>query len=197
MFFKIRELELKPNRFEVAFAPGDVDLMDPELQQVGALTAQGIAEFLETVDEIHVNGIFHVRVDKPCDRCVEPASMEIDRKFDLYYRPADQLEGGVEVGLKITDSDIGFYEGEGVSLIDILREQVLLALPVQMVCRADCRGLCPICGINLNEQPCSCVAPAVESFVGGNVRDEEVGGLTTRCLRSAGRAGDRDRQRGG
>ena len=163
MLFKIRELELKPNRFEVAFAPGEVDLLDSELQQVGPLTAQGIAEFLETVDEIHVNGMFHVRVDKSCDRCVEPASMEIDRKFDLYYRPADQLEGGVEVGLKITDSDIGFYEGEGISLIDILREQILLALPVQLVCRAECRGLCPICGINLNEQQCSCVAPAVES----------------------------------
>ena len=163
MFFKIRELELKPNRFEVAFAPKEVDLLDPELEQVGPLTAQGVAEFLETVDEIHVNGSLHVRVDKPCDRCLEPAVMEIRRSFDLYYRPADQLEGGVEVGLKITDSDIGFYEGEGVSLIDILREQILLALPVQLVCRPDCRGLCPICGNSLNEQQCSCVAPAVES----------------------------------
>ena len=163
MFFKIRDLELKPNRFEVAFAPGDVDLLDPELQQIGPLTAQGVAEFLESVDEIHVKGTFHARVDKPCDRCLEPATIEIDRQFDLYYRPMKELEGGVEVGLKITDSDIGFYEGEDVSLIDILREQILLALPVQLVCRAECRGLCPICGINLNEQDCSCVAPAVES----------------------------------
>ena len=163
MFFKIRELELKPNRFEVAYAPGEVDLLDPELQQVGPLTAQGIAEFLETVDEIRVRGTFHIRVDKPCDRCLEPAIMEIEPKFDLFYRPLRELEGGVEVGLKMADSDIGFYAGEGVSLIEILREQILLALPVQLVCRPDCRGLCPICGESLNEQQCSCVTPAVES----------------------------------
>lgn len=163
MFFKIRDLELKPNRFEVAFAPGEVDLLDPELQQTGPLTASGIAEYLESVSEIHVRGEFAVTVTGPCDRCLEPAGEEIRQKFDLYYRPMEELEGGVEVGLKAADSDVGFYEGEGISLIDILREQVLLALPVQRVCREDCQGLCPICGMSLNEQKCSCVAPVADN----------------------------------
>jgi len=163
MFFKIRDLELKPNRFEVAFAPGEVDLLDPELQQAGPLTAEGVAEFLDSVSEIHVRGEFSIRVYAPCDRCLEPAGEEIRQKFDLYYRPMEELEGGVEVGLKAADADVGFYEGDGISLIDILREQILLALPAQRVCRKDCRGLCPICGLSLNEQQCSCVAPAVES----------------------------------
>ena len=163
MFFKIRDLELKPNRFEVAFGPGEIDLLDPELQQAGPLTAQGVAEFLDAVSEIHVQGELHVRVNAPCDRCLEPAGEEIRRKFDLYYHPVEELEGGVEVALKPSDGDVGFYEGEGISLIDILREQILLALPVQRVCRPDCLGLCAICGMSLNEQQCSCVAPAVES----------------------------------
>lgn len=163
MFFKIRELELKPKRFEVAYAPGEVDLLDPELQQVGPLSAQGVAEFLDSVSEIHVRGDFHILVKTPCDRCLEPAGEEIRQKFDLYYRPLEELEGGVEVGLKAADSDVGFYEGEGISLRDILREQVLLALPVQRLCRKDCKGLCPICGVSLNEQSCSCVSPVVES----------------------------------
>ena len=163
MYFKIRDLELKPNRFEVAFAPGEVDLLDPELIQAGPLTARGVAEFLDSVSEIHVSGEFSVRITAPCDRCLEPATGEISQKFDLYYRPMEELEGGVEVGLKAKDSDVGFYEGEGISLIDILREQILLALPVQRLCRKDCPGLCPICGLSLNEQQCHCVAPAVES----------------------------------
>jgi uncharacterized protein len=163
MYFKIRDLELKPKLFEVAFAPGEVDLLDPELQQAGPLTANGVAEFLDAVSEIHVRGNFHVRVNAPCDRCLEPAAEEIERSFDLYYRPVEELEGGVEVGLKAADSDVGFYEGDGISLIDILREQILLALPVQRLCREDCKGLCPICGMSLNEQKCSCVAPVVES----------------------------------
>ena len=163
MFFKIRDLELKPNRFEVAYAPGEVDLLDPELQQVGPLTAQGMAEFLDAVEEIHVTGELHVRVNSPCDRCLEPAGSEVNQTFDLYYHPVAELEGGVEVALKPSDGDVGFYEGESVSLIDILREQILLALPVQRVCRPDCRGLCAICGESLNEQSCECVQPAVES----------------------------------
>lgn len=163
MLFTIRDLEIKPNRFEVAYAPGEVDLLDPELQQDGPLTASGVAEFLDSVEEIHVAGQFHVRVNAPCDRCLEPAGEEIRRRFDLYYHPLEELEGGVEVALKPSDGDVGFYENESVSLIEILREQILLALPVQRVCRPDCRGLCAICGASLNEQQCSCVAPAVES----------------------------------
>ncbi len=162
MFFKIRDLELKPNRFDVVFPPGEIDLLDPELVQAGPLAAQGVAEFLDSVSEIHVRGEFNVRVTSPCDRCLEPAGLEIRRQFDLYYRPQEELEGGVEVGLKEADSDVGFYEGEGISLNEILREQILLALPVQRLCRPDCQGLCPLCGLSLNEQSCSCVAPAVE-----------------------------------
>ncbi|HYU46996.1 MAG TPA: DUF177 domain-containing protein, partial [Terriglobales bacterium] len=47
-------------------------------------------------------------------------------------------------------------QGESLLLEDALREQVLLALPLKMVCREDCKGLCPHCGKNLNESQCSC-----------------------------------------
>jgi uncharacterized protein len=43
-----------------------------------------------------------------------------------------------------------------MELEDILREQVLLALPMQRVCREDCRGICPVCGKDRNEAPCDC-----------------------------------------
>jgi len=41
-------------------------------------------------------------------------------------------------------------------LEDVLREQVLLSLPVRTLCKPDCKGLCPRCGQNRNSQPCSC-----------------------------------------
>ena len=54
------------------------------------------------------------------------------------------------------ESEIGYYEGEGLVLEDVLREQLLLAVPMRVVCREDCKGLCPQCGSNLNTGKCEC-----------------------------------------
>ena len=54
------------------------------------------------------------------------------------------------------EAEIGYYQGDGLLLEDVLREQVLLALPLKVTCREDCKGLCVHCGQNLNEGQCSC-----------------------------------------
>ena len=54
------------------------------------------------------------------------------------------------------EAEIGFYDGGGLELEDILREQVLLALPMQRVCSETCKGICPVCGKNRNETTCDC-----------------------------------------
>ena len=56
---------------------------------------------------------------------------------------------------------MGFYEGDGVELNDVLREFILLTLPMQRVCSEDCKGICPECGQNRNQKECACqAAPA-------------------------------------
>ena len=57
------------------------------------------------------------------------------------------------------EAEVGYYQGEGVLLEDVLREQVLLAAPLKAICREDCRGLCPHCGRNLNLEQCTCAEP--------------------------------------
>ncbi len=52
---------------------------------------------------------------------------------------------------------MGFYEGDGVELNDVLREFVLLTLPMQRVCSEDCKGICPECGQNRNQKECACL----------------------------------------
>ena len=51
---------------------------------------------------------------------------------------------------------LGFYQGGGMELEDILREQILLLMPMQRICSEDCKGICPSCGKNRNETPCDC-----------------------------------------
>ena len=51
---------------------------------------------------------------------------------------------------------MGFYEGDGLELNDVLREFVLLALPMQRLCDEKCKGICPLCGQNRNQNECRC-----------------------------------------
>ena len=67
-----------------------------------------------------------------------------------------------EVEIDEGEAEIGFYEGGGMELEDILREQVLLALPMQRVCNEACKGICPLCGKNRNETTCDCHVEAAD-----------------------------------
>src|SRR6266851_4591997 len=86
--------------------------------------------------------------------------------LDGQIRIAGDIETKVvkpeEARLKEDDAEIGFFEGEGLFLADVLREQVLLALPMKVICRGDCRGLCPNCGANLNHEECRCETHATD-----------------------------------
>ena len=58
--------------------------------------------------------------------------------------------------------EVGYYEGNGLPLNDVLREVVLLALPMQLVCSEDCKGICPVCGQNRNQRACGCQPVAAD-----------------------------------
>ena len=66
-----------------------------------------------------------------------------------------------ERAITADETEIGYYEESGLLLEDVVREQVLLSLPSRTLCTADCKGLCPRCGQNLNQAKCTCdEAPA-------------------------------------
>jgi uncharacterized protein len=87
---------------------------------------------------------------------LEAVVYQVDRSFDLLYRPLGTDAGHEELSITDAEAEIGYYQGESLLLEDALREQVLLAVPLKTLCREDCKGLCPHCGKNLNESQCSC-----------------------------------------
>ncbi len=91
-----------------------------------------------------------------CDRCLEAATVPVDRQFDLVYVPSDQTRTDGEAEIDEAGIEVGYYEGSGLTLNDVLREVVLLALPMQLVCSEACKGICPSCGGNLNQRECGC-----------------------------------------
>jgi uncharacterized protein len=152
-------MELRKIRFDETLAPGQIDFSDECLEQATPLRAAGTAEVLElSGGEVRVQGKYSVEMKYQCDRCLAAARMPVAAGFDLYYRPITEIERAEEVEIETSETEIGFYEGGGLELNDILREQVVLALPMQRVCSAGCKGICPVCGKNRNEFACGCNA---------------------------------------
>jgi uncharacterized protein len=163
LFFHIRELDIKARTFDVTLEPGVIEFLDPKLRQKGPLKAAGSAELvIDLLGEIRVKGHLSVLMEADCDRCLEPAECPVDADFELYYRPV--TEGyGEEKAIDAGEAEMGFYEGDGVELNDVLREFVLLTLPMQRVCSEDCKGICPECGQNRNLEECACQGAAVDN----------------------------------
>ena len=162
MEFKISDLEREPIDFDLQLAPGSLDL-DQEAEQQGALAASGRAEVLhehrgprDIVADVRLRGKFAGNFQVPCARCVEPVEIPLAADFDLIFRPAAADAEATERSITAPETEIGYYQGDSLSLEDVLREQVLLSLPVRTLCKPDCKGLCPRCGENRNSQTCSC-----------------------------------------
>lgn len=157
MFLSVHEMELKEVRFEETFLPGSIQFFDRKLRQAGPLHASGTAELVShSGGEVRIHGHLDVAMEAECDLCLEPAGFPVAQDFDLVYEPAEAGPEGEEVALAREDSDVDFYRGDGLELADVLREQVLLALPMQRLCREDCQGICPVCGENRNRVQCGC-----------------------------------------
>jgi uncharacterized protein len=165
MFLDIKDLELHPLDFEEEFPPDVIDL-GSEVRQRTPLQASGRAEVVEEhhgkhkiIQDIRLRGRLSAKLELQCARCLEPVPEDVNREFDLLYRPLGVDAGRDELSVTDAEAEIGYYQGDGILLEDVLREQVLLALPLKVTCREDCRGLCLHCGRNLNEEQCSCAVP--------------------------------------
>ncbi len=166
MLIRVRELELRTLEFNEDLPPGAVDF-GSDFRQLGALHTEGRAELIvehrghrQDVEDIRLVGKLGTKIEVLCARCLDPVVHDVDWDFDLLYRPQGVDRRGDEVSISQAETEIGYYQGEGLLLEDALREQVLLATPVKTVCREECKGLCPSCGRNLNQEQCDCAPRA-------------------------------------
>ena len=112
-------------------------------------------------DTVHVRGRLQAQVALSCGRCLEGFNLALDQELDLFYLPHEagqEQEEEDEVELSDRDVVVAYYEGDRLDLGDVIREQLYLTVPLSRLCREDCLGLCPHCGVNRNQQACGCPA---------------------------------------
>lgn len=94
-----------------------------------------------------------------CTRCLDPVAWTLQDEFSAEYRIADEAPGEGDFPIADGELDVSFVSGAELDLADVAVEQVMLGLPMRIVCDDSCAGLCPRCGANRNrEGACRCEA---------------------------------------
>jgi uncharacterized protein len=105
-------------------------------------------------DSFNVSGTVRTRLELECSRCVEPFEIPVDTSFELRYLPQTANLGVGEREIAEEDLATAFYREGAIDVVEMLREQFQLALPMKPLHDEACRGLCPECGANLNRTDC-------------------------------------------
>jgi uncharacterized protein len=109
-------------------------------------------------DSVHVRGRLACRLGVECSRCLEPFSYPLAQELDLFYLPRFAgLDSEEDAELSDRELVVAYYDAARIDLGEMLREQLLLTLPMKRLCSESCAGLCPVCGTNRNLAACRCV----------------------------------------
>jgi len=116
----------------------------------------GELKLVKRAYEVNVSGHLKGTLELICDKCLEPFLYEIDKDFQVLLLPKSSLNVEGEKGLSEEELEISFYENSFISYYEIIKEEILLSLPYRSLCREDCKGICQVCGTNLNKETCMC-----------------------------------------
>ena len=122
---------------------------------------QGTCEATWAGDVIVVTGQLATTVTSPCCRCLAPVISQVHIPVNLSYAGKGDEDAPVVEDLEIQSEEIGLipFSGPEIDLRPDLEQEIIMALPQQLLCREACQGLCPVCGCNLNQDSCDCEPP--------------------------------------
>lgn len=145
--------------FEVRLTPPEATALLRENGLSGVLDGRSVAARVRVVpggNAVFVMGTLQGTVAATCGRCLEPFEAPVQAEFHLTYVAATQAGQGGEVELHREDLDLEVLQDGAIDLDAVVAEQYLLQVPSHPACSDTCRGLCPVCGSNRNQEPCAC-----------------------------------------
>jgi uncharacterized protein len=157
------ELLRRPGSSKQFTFPADPSMIEIESSVIVPYSTIDVDLTVESLtDGVVVNGSIRAAFQGECRRCLRPLEGFIDVEVHELYQ------------VQVTDPDAFPIEGDQINLVPMVRETVLLELPEAPVCRPDCAGLCPQCGIDLNTGTCDCVSESIDPrwAVLDSLRDE-------------------------
>lgn len=111
-------------------------------------------------EKVIIEGGFQTTIRINCVSCLSECKQSLEADFRYILWPQSTAPVEAEQELQQEDLEIGYYQGGVIDLRPFVTEQIYLALPHSPHCKEGCRGLCPVCGTNLNEKQCACTVTA-------------------------------------
>ncbi len=160
MIIDLADVVARPKAIELTFTPDEIDLDIDGTKLAGDARFQGETERVD--DKAHVRGAVNAEVLVDCTRCLVPVARKFEILFDdIFVDPSDE-PADTEVILDTDALDESIAIDGKIDLAEVVREQIILALPDQVYCRDDCKGLCPKCGSNRNLIDCRCIEEEID-----------------------------------
>jgi len=131
----------------------------PDLEEESARITKpvrAVGRLRKGIAQTDVEGRISGEVEAECTRCLQSLTHRLDVPLKATFITEENYTSEKEAELRSDDLDVSIYDGEKIDLTDLVREQILLDLPTQILCKEDCKGLCQKCGANLNEVNCNC-----------------------------------------
>ncbi|HEV8429777.1 MAG TPA: DUF177 domain-containing protein [Pyrinomonadaceae bacterium] len=160
MRIELENLEGGKGDFAHAYKPEDLNPVDERISLTEPATITGKIRLAGK--EVFVNGHFETRAQVECDRCLQPVETPVNTDFALEYIPGSEYESGSPAELTDAEMSVSVFDGEAIDVDEIVKEQILLAVPTRMLCREDCKGICPECGTNRNTGDCNCTTEDID-----------------------------------
>ena len=160
MRIELENLEGGKGEFARVYQPEDLNPVDERVSLVAPVAVNGKVRL--SGNEVLVNGHLETRAHVECDRCLKPVELPVNADFTLEYISGSDYESSQTAELTEAELTVSVFDGEAIDVDEIVKEQVLLAVPTRMLCREDCKGICPECGTDRNTGDCNCVTTDID-----------------------------------
>ena len=153
LLLHLKKIRTAHERFEQDYEPGQFRA-DPETFRIVEPVRLAFDLFKDK-DQFRLVGSLKSALELMCSRCLDPLPWAVDSTFDLRYHPRS---AGAEGEAEVQEDDLtdAFYENDTIDLEQLIHEQLMLSVPMKPLCSGACRGLCAVCGTNLNRTTCDC-----------------------------------------
>jgi len=160
MRIELENLEGGKGDFAHVYNPDELNPVDERVKLSGTARVNGKIRLAG--NEVFVNGHIETRAQVECDRCLKPVDVPVNADFELEYITGSEYESGGAAELTEAEMSVSVFDGDAIDVDEIVKEQILLAVPTRMLCGEDCKGICPQCGIDRNTGQCNCVTEDID-----------------------------------
>lgn len=161
MRLELEKLEESGGRFSQVYAVDQLCFEEGDLRLTQPVEVHG--RIRRSKDEAELTGELHTQIAIACGRCLKPVELPVDVKFDERFVNAVSWRREEQHELQPEDLNLSVFDGETIDLDDLVKEEILLAVPGHVLCSEDCKGLCPTCGIDRNTGLCNCETKPIDS----------------------------------